>query len=100
VERSGLWCAFEDRVLIYIHKEQMLDDAERFYPAKRYVVIDDKLRILTAIKKRWGARVTTIFVEQGHYAHDATILGTYPAAGIHLAKIGDLLNYDFSAFLE
>jgi hypothetical protein len=100
VERSGLWRAFEDRVLIYIHKEEELDDVERFYPAKHYVMIDDKLRILTAIKKIWGSRVTTIFVRQGHYAHDAGILGAYPAADIDLVKIGDLLNFDFSAFVR
>jgi hypothetical protein len=98
VERSGLWRAFEDRVLIYIHKEEELDDVERFYPARRYVAIDDKLRILTAIKKMWGAQVTTIFPRQGQYAHDTRVLGTYPAADIQLEKIGDLLNYDFTAF--
>jgi hypothetical protein len=98
VERSGLWRAFEDRVLIYIHKEEELDDVERFYPARRYVAIDDKLRILTAIKKMWGARVTTIFPRQGQYAHDTRVLGTNPAADIQLEKIGDLLNYDFTAF--
>ncbi len=98
VERSGLWSAFEGRVLIYIHKEEELDDVERFYPAERYVVIDDKLRILTDIKRKWGARVTTVFAQQGHYAHDAVILSTYPAADIHLAKIGDLLGHDFSSF--
>jgi hypothetical protein len=100
VERSGLWRAFEDRVLIYIHKEEELDDVERFYPARRYVMIDDKLRILTDIKKIWGTRVTTIFVRQGHYANDAGILAAYPAADIDLIKIGDLLNYDLSAFVQ
>jgi hypothetical protein len=98
VERSGLWCAFEDRVLIYIHKEEELDDVERFYPAKHYVVIDDKLRILTDIKKIWGARVTTIFAQQGHYAHDAEILRSYPPSDFHLANIGDLLGHGFSSF--
>ncbi len=96
VERSGLWRAFEDRVLIYIHKEEELDDVERFYPAKRYVMIDDKLRILTEIKKLWGTPVTTVSVRQGHYAYDARILSAYPAADVHLARIGDLLNHDFS----
>jgi len=98
VERSGLWRAFEDRVLIYIHKEEELDDVERFYPAKHYVVIDDKLRILTDIKKIWGVRVTTIFAQQGHYAHDAGILSTYPPSDIHLANIGDLLGHGFASF--
>ncbi|MGO9545532.1 MAG: HAD family hydrolase [Rhodomicrobium sp.] len=100
VERSGLWRAFEDRVLIYIHKERELDDVERLYPARHYVIIDDKLRILTSIKKMWGARVTTMFVRQGHYAYDTKILGTYPPADIDIVKIGDLLHHDFSAFVR
>ena len=100
VERSGLWRAFDNRILIYIHKEQELDDVERLYPAGHYVLIDDKLRILSAVKKIWGERVTTVFPKQGHYAFDSSILAEYPPADIELAKIGDLLNYDLSAFLE
>src|SRR5208337_250965 len=68
IERSGLWVAFEDRVLIYVHKEQQLAEVERLYPAKRCVMIDDKLRILNAVKQVWGERVTTVFARQGHYA--------------------------------
>lgn len=100
VERSGLWRAFEDRVLIYIHKEDELDDVERFYPARHYVIIDDKLRILTQVKKIWGSRVTTIFPRQGHYANDPKIVASYPPADIQIDKIGDLLNYDCSAYLK
>ncbi len=100
VERSGLWQAVENRVLIYIHKEEELDDVERFYPARHYVMIDDKLRILTKIKKIWGERVTTMFLRQGHYATDPKIAARYPPADIQLGKIGDLLNYDLSAFLK
>jgi hypothetical protein len=100
VERSGLWLAFDNRVLIYIHKEQELDDVERLYPAGHYVLIDDKLRILSAVKKIWGERVTTVFPKQGHYAFDSSILAEYPPADIELAKIVDLLNYDLSAFLK
>ena len=70
VARSGLWELFEDRVLIYVHKEQELADVERFYPARRYVMVDDKLRILQAMKAHWGERVTTVFPRQGHYALD------------------------------
>src|SRR5205814_10214715 len=70
VERSGLWAAVDGAVLIYIHKEQMLDEVDTRYPARHYVVVDDKLRILAAIKKAWQERVTTVFVRQGHYAHD------------------------------
>jgi FMN phosphatase YigB (HAD superfamily) len=100
VERSGLWHAFDDRVLIYVHKEQELDDVERFYPADHYVLIDDKLRILAAVKEIWGERVTTVFPKQGHYAHDPKILAEFPAADLELARIGDLITCDLPAFLE
>ena len=100
VERSGLWQAFQDLVLIYIHKEEELDDVERFYPAKHYVMIDDKLRILTKVKEIWGTRVTTIFPKQGHYANDPQIVASYPPADIQLDKIGDLLDFDLGAFVK
>ncbi len=79
VERSGLWKAFDGAILIYIHKEEELDDVERLYPAKRYVLIDDKLRILAAVKKVWGDRVVTVFPKQGHYANDPKALAAIPA---------------------
>ena len=100
VERSGLWNAFGSRILIYIHKEQELDDVERLYPAGHYVLIDDKLRILSAVKDIWGERVTTVFPKQGHYAFDPEALAEYPPADIELARIGDLLTYDLSGFLK
>src|SRR3984893_12623960 len=100
VERSGLWRAFDGRVLIYIHKEEELDDVARLYPADHYVMIDDKLRILTAVKKIWGERVTTVFPKQGHYALDPKALAEYPTADIELGKIGDLLKCDLAAFLK
>lgn len=99
VRRSGLWEAVEGRVLIYIHKEDMLGDVERRYPAKHYVIIDDKLRILSAMKKIWGDRLTTVFPRQGHYAHDTKNIENYPPADITIDRIGDLVNYDRSAFL-
>jgi haloacid dehalogenase-like hydrolase len=94
VERSGIWNEFEGRVLIYIHKEEELDDVERLYPARHYVLIDDKLRILSTAKKVWGDRVTTIFPKQGHYALDPAVLTQYLPADIELAAIGDLVKYD------
>ena len=100
VERSGLWRAFDNRILIYIHKEQELEDVGRLYPADHYVLIDDKLRILSAVKEIWGQRVTTVFPKQGRYAFDSNALAEYPPADIELAKIGDLLTYDLSAFLK
>lgn len=100
VERSGLWQAVDGRVLIYIHKERELAYVERLYPADRYVLIDDKLRILTAVKKIWGERVTTVFPKQGHYAHDPAILAECPPADIELESIGDLLAYNLGALLN
>jgi FMN phosphatase YigB (HAD superfamily) len=98
VERSGLWNAFDNRVLIYVHKEHELEDVERLHPADHYVLIDDKLRILAAVKKIWGERVTTVFAQQGHYAHDPKILAEFPPADIELARIADLVNCDLSVF--
>src|SRR5215813_6097508 len=100
VERSGLWRAVDNRVLIYIHKERELEYVERLYPADHYVLIDDKLRILTAVKKIWGERVTTVFAKQGHYAFDPKLLAENPPADIELARIGDLLNCDMAAVLK
>jgi FMN phosphatase YigB (HAD superfamily) len=98
VQRSGLREAVEGRVLIYIHKEQMLDDIERRYPA-RYVVVDDKLSILAAMKKVLRDRLTTVFVRQGHYALDPRNISAYPPADLTIERIGDLLDYDFPALL-
>ena len=94
IERSGLGAAVEDRVLVYIHKEQELDDVGRRFPAEHYVLVDDKLRILAAVKQAWGASVTAVFVRQGHYANDAEIVARYPPADITVERIGDLLDYD------
>jgi FMN phosphatase YigB (HAD superfamily) len=98
IERSGLFEAVEGNILIYIHKERELADVERRYPAERYVMVDDKLRILKAIKDAWGERVTTVFPRQGHYAHDASIIAEYPAADIAIEHIGDLLTAELPAF--
>jgi FMN phosphatase YigB (HAD superfamily) len=100
VDRSGLRRAVDDRVLIYVHKERELADVERFYPAAHYVLIDDKLRILTAVKQIWGARVTTVFPHQGQYALDPQIVAAYPPADIELARIGDLAACDRNWFLK
>jgi hypothetical protein len=99
VERSGIFEAVEGHVLIYIHKEEALDDVERRYPAQHYVLVDDKLRILATVKKAWGERVTTVFPRQGQYAHDPTILAACPPADLTVERIADLLNYDLPALL-
>jgi FMN phosphatase YigB (HAD superfamily) len=98
VQRSGLWEAVEGRVLIYIHKELMLDEVERLYPARHYVMVDDKLRILSAMKKVWGTRLTTVWPRQGHYALDRQIIAKYSPADLAIERIGDLVDYDFSGF--
>ena len=96
VERSGLLEAVEGRVLIYIHKELELDDVEARFPARHYVLVDDKVRILTAVKAVWGDRLTTVFPRQGHYAHAADV-ATYPPPDITIERICDLLDYDLHA---
>jgi FMN phosphatase YigB (HAD superfamily) len=99
VERSGIQDVVEGNVLIYVHKERELDDVERRYPADHYVMVDDKLRILTAVKRVWRSRVTTVFPRQGHYAHDPEVLATNPPADLAVDRVGDLLAYDLHAFL-
>ena len=99
IQRSGLWDAVDGRVLIYIHKEQMLDDVRERYPARHYVMVDDKLRILAAMKEAWGDRLTTVFPRQGHYALDSRNLSAYPPAALTVERIGDLVNFDRAAFL-
>lgn len=100
IERSGLFEAVEGNILVYIHKEKELKDVERRYPAEHYVLVDDKLRILTAIKEIWRERVTTVFPKQGHYALDSEALSKYPPADITIERIGDLLNYDLSKLVN
>ncbi len=97
VQRSGLWDAVEGRVLIYLHKEQMLESVARRYPAEHYVMIDDKVRILAAMKQTWGAKLTTIFPRQGHYAMDVAEVARYPAPDVTLETIGALAGRDLSS---
>jgi FMN phosphatase YigB (HAD superfamily) len=96
VEHAGLARIADGNVLIYIHKEEALEDVERRFPAEHYVLVDDKLRILDAVKQVWGARVTTVLPRQGQYAHDAKVLSALPPADITIERIGDLLNYDLA----
>jgi FMN phosphatase YigB (HAD superfamily) len=99
IERSGIFEAVEGHVLIYIHKEKELDDVERRYPAQHYVLVDDKLQILTAVKRAWGSRVTTVFPRQGQYAQDRNVIAQCPPADLTVNRIGDLLDYDLAALL-
>jgi FMN phosphatase YigB (HAD superfamily) len=94
IERSGIFKAVDGHVLIYIHKEEALADVERRYPAQQYVLIDDKLRILTAVKKAWGNRVTTVLPRQGKFANDAQVIASYPPPDLSVACIGDLVDFE------
>jgi hypothetical protein len=93
-QQAGIWDTVDGHVLIYIHKEQELEDVERRYPADRYVLIDDKPRILTTVKKIWGPRVTTVFPKQGMYAHDPAALASKFSPDVTIDRIGDLLTID------
>jgi FMN phosphatase YigB (HAD superfamily) len=99
VERSGLWEAVDGHVLIYIHKEQMLSDVEHRYPARHYVMVDDKVRILAAMKAVWGERLTTVFPRQGHYAVDPALVSAYPTADLTVDRISDLAGFALETFL-
>jgi FMN phosphatase YigB (HAD superfamily) len=100
VEQSGIRDAVRGDVLLYVHKEEELDEVERRYPADHYVLVDDKLRILAAVKELWGERVTTVFPRQGHYAHDPEVLSRYPQADVAVNAIGDLLEFDAGDFAQ
>ena len=97
---SGIADAVQGRVLIYVHKERMLDDVARHFPATRYVMVEDKLRVLDGMKRQWRDRLTTVFVRQGHYAHDPAALKEYPPAQIALDGIGELAGMHLDAFLS
>jgi FMN phosphatase YigB (HAD superfamily) len=94
IQRSGLWDAVDGRVLIYIHKERMLDAIAQRFPARHYVMVDDKLRILAAMKRALREKLTTVFVRQGHYAFDPLDIARYPAADLALDHIADLVDFD------
>jgi FMN phosphatase YigB (HAD superfamily) len=98
IRRSGIWAAVEGRVLIYVHKEKMLDHMQQRYPAKHYFMVDDKANILAAMKSALGARLTTVFVRQGHYALAAESKSAEPAPDLVIERIGDLLNHDLTEF--
>lgn len=100
VERSGIWETVQGKVLIYIHKEKELADVEQRFPADHYVLVDDKIRILTAVKNAWGSKVTTVFPRQGHYALDAKLVASFPPADITIERIGDLLTLGLETFVR
>jgi FMN phosphatase YigB (HAD superfamily) len=99
IRRSGLFDGVKGNVLIYVHKEHELDDVQQRYPADHYVLVDDKIRILTAVKKVWGSSVTTVLVRQGHYALDPKIIEAYPPADLSIERIGNLMQYGLEDFM-
>jgi FMN phosphatase YigB (HAD superfamily) len=98
IRRSGLWDAVEGRVLVYLHKERMLDTIERHFPARRYVMVDDKARLLAAVKRLVGDRLTTIFPRQGHYALDPAVADITPSPDVTVEHIGKLLEFSVRDF--
>ncbi len=100
IARSGIWKTVDGHVLVYVHKEQMLEDIEKKYPADHYVMVDDKVRILAAMKETWKDRVTTVFVRQGHYAEDQRVRAQHPAVDLELENIGALMGPDISTILS
>ena len=100
VQRSGIWDAVEGRVLIYPHKERMLDAIQRRFPASHYVMVDDKPQLLAAMKRALGAKLSTVFVRQGHYAAESLDTVIDPAPDLSIARIGDLLDCDLTGLLD
>lgn len=96
LERSGLWNAFDGRVLGYVQKDQELEAIAQAFPARHYILVDDKLKLLNVVKGIWGNRVTTIFVKQGHYANDPNVLASEPAADVSVDRVAELMMHDFS----
>ena len=99
IHRAGIFEAVDGNILVYIHKELELADVERRYPAKRYVMVDDKPRLLDAVKRVWGERVTTVFPRQGHYALDPDVFGKYLVPDVTIQRIGELVDYDLKTLL-
>jgi FMN phosphatase YigB (HAD superfamily) len=98
IQRSGIWTAVEARVLIYLHKEKVLDHVQQRFPAKHYVMVDDKARLLAAMKSVLGPRLTTVFVRQGHYAFAAESKSATPAPDMTIERIEDLINHSLTDF--
>jgi len=99
IQRAGLWDAVDGRVLIYVHKEQMLDEIRRAFPARHHVFVDDKPRLLGAFKAAWGAGVTTVFPRQGHYAHDAAEIARHPAPDVAVDRIGEIARMNIARWI-
>ena len=99
VERSGISEVVEGHVFIYVHKQEALEDVWKRYPARHYVLVDDKLRILTAVKKGWGDGVTAVFPRQGKFAHDRAVIAANPTSDVTVARASDLLGFELLALL-
>lgn len=98
VQRSGLWDAVEARVLITLHKERRIDLIEQRYPAAHYVMVDDKPRLLSAMKQVLAHRITTVFVHQGHYAIESEGKRFECPPDLRIERIGDLCELAMDDF--
>lgn len=96
VARAGLTEAIDGPVLVFDHKEQHLAEVERRVPAERYVMVDDKPRILAAMSDRLGERMSTLHVCQGRYAHAAEH-DEFPDADRTVDAIAELLDVDLAS---
>jgi hypothetical protein len=99
IERSGLREAVDGHVLIYIHKEDSIDDIEEHYPAQHYVVVDHSPRTLACFREAWGSRVTTVLSRQAKFARLAADLGRHATPDITVERIGELLDYELPSLL-
>jgi FMN phosphatase YigB (HAD superfamily) len=100
IQRSGIWDAVGGRVMIYLHKERVLDHMQQRYPARHYVMVDDKPNLLAAMKSTLKSKLTTVFVRQGHYALAAESNSVEPAPDMTIERIGDLIDHHLSDFQE
>ncbi|WP_158744178.1 HAD family hydrolase [Acidisphaera sp. L21] len=92
LQGAGLIEPLDRHIMICVHKEAEVAEIERRYPAERYVVIDDKIRLLTAFKKVWGNKVMTVFPRQGQFGLDTKVIAANPPADIDVDRIAQLLD--------
>lgn len=97
IYNSGIAQAVDGRVLLFIHKQEQLDEIEQVYPADHWAIIDDKPQILGDVKRLKGGSITTVFVKQGKYAQASFPESFVP--DITLAQIGDARNISAEEFM-
>jgi FMN phosphatase YigB (HAD superfamily) len=98
IRHSGIWDAVEGAVLIYLHKEKVMDHVQKRHPAAHYVAVDDKPNLLAAMKLIMQDKLTTVFVRQGHYALAPGSNSVSPAPDRVIERIGDIATLNSSDF--